>query len=119
MAFNGLSQKQSSPTSRRDNGSPAPSEKTETGTLKKSAEITRGVCSKFKPQQWRKDTCSECFHKKLEHAGVRDLDMKIIFNQKEPSYRTPDRRRSHRNVRPIGNAWFWYPVQSLWHKLFF
>jgi len=30
---------------------------------------SKKVCPKFQPQQWRKDLCSECFHKKLDHAA--------------------------------------------------
>lgn len=28
------------------------------------------VCTKFQPQFWRKDLCSNCFHKKKSHAKV-------------------------------------------------
>eukprot|EP01119_Soliformovum_irregulare_P016611 TRINITY_DN4840_c0_g1_i4.p1 TRINITY_DN4840_c0_g1~~TRINITY_DN4840_c0_g1_i4.p1 ORF type:complete len:573 (+),score=136.23 TRINITY_DN4840_c0_g1_i4:33-1721(+) len=32
------------------------------------AKIQHPPCNQFHPQKWRRDTCSECFHRKLDHA---------------------------------------------------
>lgn len=31
----------------------------------------KGPCQTFQPQRWRKDTCANCFQKKLDHAQVK------------------------------------------------